>query len=111
MVTTNYTQSALERRIMRRVYLIWGLRLALHPDVLKSLIVAVFIWRSTKYFSYTHVLANMPSLLDVGAEYHFMKDAMFHAHPMTLVFLSSAAWLAVWVLADMIFKRQQSAWI
>ena len=99
--------TALTKRIMRRVYLIATIRFILNPAFLKSLIAIVFFWRSTKYVSYVNVLANMPSLANVTQDYQFMKGALFHAHPMTIILLSSVAWLSVWVAYDMLTKREQ----
>jgi hypothetical protein len=63
-----------------------------------------------KYVSYAHVLENMTSLTNASAGMGFVKGAMLNAHPMTLVLLSSVAWLAVWVAADALFRKHQS-WI
>ena len=102
----------LTKRIMRRIYLIWSLRLALHPTTLKVLIAALLLVRSMKYVSYANVYANlnMPTLFNLHAGFQFLKQAMLHAHPMTLVLLSSVAWLAVWVVADAL-SRKREAWI
>ncbi len=100
----------LTKRIMRRVYLIATIRFALNPVFLKTLIAVVFFWQSTKYVSYANVLANMPSPANVGAGYQFMKGALYHAHPMTIILLSSIAWLSVWVAFDMLTKRHQESW-
>ena len=108
--TLHMNDTALTKRIMRRVYLIATIRFVLNPVFLKSLIAIVFFWRSTKYVSYINVLANMPSLANVTQDYQFMKGALFHAHPMTIILLSSVAWLSVWVAFDMLTKRQDS-WI
>ena len=51
----------LTKRIMRRIYLIWSIRLLLHPTTLKALIAALLIVRSMEYVSYANVFANMPA--------------------------------------------------
>lgn len=99
----------LTQRIMRRVYFVWSLRLALHPTTLKMLIASLLVFRSMRYLSYADVLANMPSLANVSAQIEFARSAMHHAQPMALVLLSSVAWLSVWVVADTIFRRRE-AW-
>ena len=108
----SFTQrdQALTKRIMRRIYLIWSIRLLLHPTTLKVLIAALLVVRSMKYVSYTNVFANMPALYDVSAGMQFVKAAMYNTHPMTLVLLSSVAWLAMWAAADMFFRRKE-AWL
>ncbi|OGZ08302.1 MAG: hypothetical protein A3D65_01045 [Candidatus Lloydbacteria bacterium RIFCSPHIGHO2_02_FULL_50_13] len=107
--TTNRDQ-ALTKRIMRRIYLVWSIRLALHPTTLKALIALLLVVRSTTYVSYANVFANMPAFYDVSAGMQFVKSAMYHTHPMTLVLLSSVAWLAVWAAADFFFRRKE-AWL
>lgn len=105
----NKREINLTKRIMRRVYVIWGIRLALHPTTLKALIAALLIFRSMRYVSYANVLANMPSIADISAQIEFARSAMHHAQPMTLVLLSSVAWLSVWAVADTLFRRKE-AW-
>lgn len=98
----------LTKRIMRRVYLVWAIRMAIHPLFLKTVIIAFFFWRSTKYVSYAHVFQNMSAVTNMGAGYEFMRSAMFHAHPMTLILLSSVIWLCVWMVYDMLHERADS---
>jgi hypothetical protein len=98
----------LTKRIMRRVYLISVIRLTLHPTTMKVVLAALLFFRSMKYVSYEHVLTNMAFLPNLSAGLQFAKGAMFHAHPMTLVLLSSVAWLAVWAAADTYFRKQES---
>lgn len=102
--------SALTRRIMRRVYLIAAIRMLLHPVFLKSLIVAVFFWRSTSYVSYSNVIANAPSLFDINRDFAFYSSAVMHAEAMTLALLFSILTLVVWISFDMLNKRTQ-AWL
>lgn len=101
----------LTSRIMRRVYFVWSIRMLLHPTTLKALIAALLFVRSTKYVSYADVFANMPTVFDMSAGIQFAKAAMHHAHPMTLVLLSSVGWLAVWVVVDMLSRRKREAWL
>ena len=108
--TLHIIDTALTKRIMRRVYLIATIRFILNPVFMKSLIAVVFFWQSTKYVSYVNVFANMPSLANMTQDYQFMKGALFHAHPMTIILLSSVVWLSVWVAFDVLSKRQNS-WI
>lgn len=106
--TENKRHADLTKRIMRRVYFLWSLRLLLHPTTLKVLLAALLVFRSMKYVSYANVLANMPSLADLSAQLLFAKMAMYHAHPMTLVLLSSVVWLFVWAVADTFFRRREA---
>ena len=102
-------QSALSKRIMRRIYFVAGLRMLLHPVFLKSLIAAVFFWRTTSYVSYTHVIANAPSLFDVKRDVAFYSSALMHAELVTIALLASILLLVVWVSFDVTHKRNQ-AW-
>ena len=108
--TINKRDAQLTKRIMRRVYLISAIRLAVHPTTIKIALAALLFFRSMKYVSYAHVLENMTSLTNASAGMGFVKGAMLNAHPMTLVLLSSVAWLAVWVAADSYFRKHE-AWI
>ena len=99
----------LSKRIMRRVYAVWAIRQTVHPVTMKVLLVILLVVRSTTYVSYANVFANMPTSLDMHAGIIFMKAAMYHAHPMTLMLLSSTVWLGVWIIADMLFRPRQ-AW-
>ena len=103
-------EQALTKRIMRRVYLIAGIRFVLNPVFLKSVIAAVLFVRTMKYVSYMNVLANMPSPADVSGGYEFVRAALFHTNPMTIILLSSVAWLTLWVAFDM-WKKGEEAWI
>jgi uncharacterized membrane protein YbaN (DUF454 family) len=100
----------LTKRIMRRVHVIWGIRLAVHPTTLKVLIAGLLVFRSMKYLSYANVLANMPSFANISAQIEFARSAMHHAQPMALVLLSSVVWLSVWAIADTLFRRRE-AWL
>jgi hypothetical protein len=104
----NVRDAKLTKRIMRRVYLISAIRLTLHPTTMKVVLAALLFFRSMKYVSYEHVFANMTLLPNLSAGFQFAKGAMFHAHPMTLVLLSSVAWLSAWIVADSVFRKQQS---
>ena len=110
MDTMEMSQRALSRRIMRRVYLIAGIRFALNPVFLKSLIAVMLFASSMKYVSYTNVIANMPSPADISGGYQFVRAALFHTNPMTVILLSSVAWLSLWVVFDM-WKKGEEAWI
>lgn len=103
-------EQALTKRIMRRVYFIAGIRFVLNPVFLKSLIAVMLFIRSMKYVSYANVFANMPSFTDVAGGYQFVRAALFHTNPMTVILLSSVVWLTVWVAFDA-WKKDQQAWI
>ena len=101
--------SLLTKRIMRRVYLVAGIRTLLNPVFLKSLIIAVFFWRSTAVISYTHVFANAPSMLDIGSNLRFFRSALMHAEITTVMLLMAMGLLLAWVSFDM-FSRRSHAW-
>ncbi len=106
--TLDIRNTNLTKRIMRRVYLVAGIRLVLHPTTMKVVLAALLFFRSMKYVSYEHVLTNMAFLPNLSAGFQFAKGAMFHAHPMTLVLLSSVGWLSAWIVADSLFRKQES---
>ncbi len=101
---------ALTARIMRRVYVVAAIRYLLHPVFLKSLIAVVFFWRTTAYVSYTHVIANSPSIFDLRGDIHFYSSALANAESSAIALLLAVGALVVWISFDMSSKRSQ-AWI
>ena len=99
----------LKRRIMRRVYLIAGIRLLLHPVTVKTMLVAFFFWHSTRYVSYAHVIANAPSLLDIESNVRFFTGALAHTATITLYLYLAIMSLGLWIVLDM--ARHKRAWI
>lgn len=103
-------ESALTRRIMRRVYFIAVIRMALHPLVLKTLLVGVFFWQSTSFVSYRHVFANAPSLFDFESNIRFFSGALAHTSSITLYLYLGIMLMVVWMLFDMA-RHKTEAWI
>ncbi len=100
----------LTRRIMRSIYLVAGIRLLLHPVLLKSLIVGVFFWRSTEYVSYVNVIANAPSFFDLGGSINFFRSALVHAESGATLLFGAMTVLVAWILFDML-NRRRGVWI
>mgnify|MGYP000264044976 CR=1 FL=1 len=102
--------SALTKRIMRRVYLIAAIRTVIHPLVLKTLIVGAFFWQSTAFVSYKNVLANAPSLLDIESNIRFFSGAIAHTSTITLYLYMGILLMIGWMLFDMA-RHKTHAWI
>lgn len=102
---TTHTNTLLTKRIMRRIYLVWMIRLVLHPILLKTIIVGILFWRSTEYISYSNVIANAPRLTDIGSSLTFARGAVMHSESMTLVLLLGVLATATWLLSDIIHRR------
>ena len=100
----------LQKRIMRRIYLVAAIRYALNPVFLKALIVGVFFWRSMSYVSYAHVLANSPSLSDIPSNVNFFTSAVMHTDGITVALLAGIAGLAAWIAVDLT-RRKSHAWL
>jgi len=96
---------ALKERIMGKIYLIWMIRMLIHPTILKTVIVLVLFWRSTQYVSYSNVFANAPTLSDISSSLHFSQDALLNTETATLYILSGIALVGFWLLADVIRAR------
>jgi hypothetical protein len=96
----NNTNDQLKRRIMRRVYAIYAIRLALHPTTLRLAAVLALFWRSTAYISYTNVLANSPSIFDIRGELNFLQAALANTETVTFTMLAAVGVLAIWLAAD-----------
>jgi hypothetical protein len=106
---TTASDRALTRRIMRRVYVVAGIRLLLHPVFLKSLLVVLFFVNSTRYVSYGNVIANAPSILDLESNIRFFTGALAHTATATLYLYLAIRALAFWIVLDM--ARHKRAWI
>lgn len=106
--STEKMNNELTKRIMRRAYFIWALRMVLNPLFLKTLIVFVLIIRSTEYISYTNVFANAPQLTNIPQIFTFLRGAMMHTESVTLLLLLATLSLLVWLTVDFAHKRQHS---
>ena len=96
----------LTKRIMRRVYFLWALRMMINPLFIKSLILAVFFWRSTEYISYTNVIANAPKFTDIERNAIFMRDALMHTSEISAILLIGIVVLLAWIVSDIIRKNR-----
>lgn len=103
--STINTNAQLTKRIMRRVYLVWMIRIVLNPVLLKTIIAGIFFWRSTEYVSYAHVISNAPKLTDIGDSINFVRGAVVHAEGMTLLLLLGTLVMAAWLLSDVVHRR------
>jgi hypothetical protein len=103
MTTQN---NVLKRRIMRRVYLLWGLRLLLHPVTAKTALVTVLAWKSTDFVSYSSVLANLPNALDVQRQIAFLHDAIVATDGATMFVLTMIGVFATWLMLDIVHRKQ-----
>ena len=110
--TTNREAQRAKRltaRIMRRIYLVAAIRMALNPVFLKALIAVVFFWRSTAYVSYAQVIANSPSMGDIPRNIQFFSDALRHTGTGTAFLFFGMAALATWIAIDFA-QRKTHAW-
>ena len=98
----------LTKRIMRRVYLVWGLRMLISPLFLKSLIVLAFLYRSTAYISYSNVLANRPVISDIPRNLAFMRDAFMHTEVTSVLLITGTLAVSIWLATDFLRKSQHS---
>ncbi len=97
----------LTKRIMRRVYFVWGLRMAIHPVFLKSLIALVLFSRTTQYVSYSHVLANRPRIADIPANLAFVSDAFAKTEVASVLLILGTMVLMSWLATDFLSKTRQ----
>ena len=98
----------LTARIMRRVYFISLLRMALSPRFLKLLIALVLLYRTTEYVSYAHVLANRPRIADIPANLAFVSEAFAKTEVASVLLIVSTMALMAWFASDFLRKQQHS---
>lgn len=106
--STNKIDAQLTRRIMRRVYFVWGLRLVLNPLFLKSMIALVFLYRSTAYISYANVLANRPVISDIPRNLAFMQDAFMHTEVTSALLILGTLAVMAWLATDFLGRSQHA---
>ena len=90
---------ALDKKIMRRVYAIWIARLSARP-VLKAVVVAVFLWRSSAYTSFGNVFANAQSANGFGGSYEFFSSAFASTELINQILLTGAVIFGAWFIYD-----------
>lgn len=98
----------LKRRIMRRVWMVWFIRQAIHPTVLKALVAVLFFWRSTAYVSYGQVFENAPSLANIPGNLSFAWNAATHTEMTTLLLVVSVLALGVWTMSDIAKEKHHA---
>lgn len=98
----------LTKRIMRRVYFVWGLRMILSPLFLKSLIALVFLSRSTTYISYSNVFANRPEISDIPRNLAFVRDAFMHTEVTSVLLILGTLAVMTWLATDFMGKTRQA---
>jgi hypothetical protein len=98
----------LSRRIMRRVYFVWGLRMVLNPLFLKSLIALVLLSRSTAYISYSNVLANRPVISDIPRNLAFVQDAFMQTEVTSVFLVLGTLAVMAWLATDVLRKQSHS---
>ena len=103
-------ESALTRRIMRRIYVIAAIRVVLHPLVLKTLIAGVFFWQSTAFVSYRNVIANAPNFFNLESNVRFFSGALAHTSTVTLYLYLGILLMIGWMIVDMA-RHKTAAWI
>lgn len=92
----------LERSTMRRIYGIWFVRTVASPAVVKALIASALLWRLKEYVSLRNVIANAPSLANVGSAFVFFENAFFHTQLAVQAMILALLVVGVWFMRDMI---------
>lgn len=95
-------QQQLKKRIMRRVYMLYGIRLFVHPRTLKSFILTLLLWRSTSYVSYVDVFNNIPGSTDITRDLLFAHSAIMRTELMTIVLMLAMVAFGIWLARDFV---------
>lgn len=102
----NTPNHILKRRIMRRIYLIAGLRMLLHPVTMKAALLGALAWKSTDFVSYASVFANLPKVVDVERQLAFLRDAIVETDGATMLVLTLTGVVSVWIFFDVLGRKQ-----
>ena len=93
----------LKKKIMRRVYAMYALRLVINRFVLKCAALIFLGVGVVSVISVTDVLANMPHLLDTMALFYFSKYAFMNAELSVQAFLLGMTVFMMWLGKDLVF--------
>ncbi|MCH7756704.1 hypothetical protein IIC45_01290 [Patescibacteria group bacterium] len=93
----------LKKKIMRRVYTTYALRLIINRFSLKCTALVFFMVGVVSVVSVTDVLANMPYLLDTAALFYFSKYAFMNAELTVQAFLLGTIVFMMWLAKDLVF--------
>ncbi len=74
----------LTQKTMRRVYAIWVARALISPIFFKLYAIASAIFGMTRFVSFESVFKNIPAGNDFGAQFIFVRSALFHTEFLTL---------------------------
>ncbi len=100
--------NALRRTIMRRIYAIYVLRRATSARALKLYVMLISTAAVASLVSISHVLENMPSLLNVRATLTFMASAFLNTG--TLVQLLLVVFLGALIALGLeVFRKTEYA--
>ncbi|MDP3989505.1 MAG: hypothetical protein Q8P93_04715 [bacterium] len=97
------TQTQLQKRIMRRIYVVHTLRFILQPMIIKPAIVLVLLLQMSRTVSLAHVFQNMMGNMD-GLPL-FVSSAVSNAEITTLVLSAGIIITLIWFARDMAVRR------
>jgi hypothetical protein len=98
------TKTELQKRIMRRVYLISFARRLFSPILVKWYILLAIFWKGSQFVSVSNVLTNLAGT-KVKSLYGFSASAFVHTELIVQVFLLVGGVVLLLMLRD-IFKGQ-----
>ena len=70
------------------------------PPMLKFYLLGAFTWQSTQYVSVRQVIANFPTITDVGAHYSFMVTAFSRTELMMQILFAGIVATGAWFASD-----------
>ncbi|MDP3955999.1 MAG: hypothetical protein Q8Q18_02035 [bacterium] len=91
-------QSSLNKRIMRRIYIVYVMRLLGHPLLVKAVMMTVLFVYSSQYVSYGAVVSNMP--MSATKLPTFIGVALANTEYITLGLLFAVLVLFLYVIRD-----------
>jgi hypothetical protein len=90
----------LKKDIMRRIYVVWTLRMLTKPIVLKPVILFVLLWQTANLVSVGSVFRNAPALANLSADFSFFRAAFFNTELTIQLLLLAALAMGAWLVKD-----------
>jgi len=98
----NMSNVNLNKRIMRRVYMIYMLRTLINPITLKSFVLFGAAFAMASLISVTNVLENMPSIADISVFFSFTFSAFTGTEVLVQLLVVAVAAVGLWLVRDFV---------
>src|SRR4051812_34065971 len=91
----------LEKKIMKKVYMLWFAKRVFNPLMLKLYFLAALTVELVRLVSMRNIIANWPSPANIAGEINFIAVAFMHTHLMTQAVTAVMMIIAALLIRDL----------